>query len=399
MSGTTRIARGASHLECTGCAGTLESEQLVGVSPCCGKPLLVRYDLEGIRSEFQPDALIGRAPDLWRYEEVLPVREARFKARLGEGFTPAVDAPRLAARLGVGRLWIKDEGQNPTGSFKDRGAAVAIGRAAELGARAVAIPSIGNGGAAAAAYAAALGLEAHVFLPEDTPPATHEQIRKLGAQLYLLEGSISNARRAVLEGVRDKGWFDLSTCEEPYRVEGKKTMGYEVVEQLGFRMPDAILYPTGGGTGFIGMWKAFDEMERLGWIGSERPKMIVVQAIGCQPIVRAWEAGAEEAERWPEVRTYASGFAATKPFADFLILRAIRESGGTAVAVADRAMARWVEVVGADTGLFISPEGGATLAAVEELQRSGFLDPGDEVVVFATASGLKYVGREPRDGS
>ncbi len=379
------------------CGATYESEQLLGVSPCCATSLQVRYNLDAIRHRFRPDLLRDRRPDLWRYEDVLPVRDRRYQARIGEGFTPLVDADRTAKRLGVNRLWIKDEGQNPTGSFKDRGAAVAVGRAAELGAHAVAIPTIGNGGAAAAAYAAALGLQAHVFVPRDTPPATHEQIRKLGAELYIVDGSLSAARQAVRDGVRDEGWFDLSTLEEPYRVEGKKTMGYEIVEQLGFRIPDAILYPTGGGTGLIGMWKAFQEMERLRWIGPERPRMIVVQATGCHPMVRAWEAGADVAEPWEDVRTYASGFCATKPFGDYLILRTLRQSNGTAVAVPDRAMERWVGTIAADTGLFVSPEGGATVAAVEALRERGDLGASDEVLVFATAGGLKYVGRDPRD--
>ncbi|MBI4538495.1 MAG: threonine synthase [Gemmatimonadetes bacterium] len=392
---TERAVAGTSHLECTGCGQAWESEKLMGVSPCCTKPLFARYDLERVYPCFRPEGLRGRRPDLWRYEEVLPVRDVSCRAHLGEGFTPLVDATRLAARLGVGRVWIKDEGQNPTGSFKDRGASVAVARAKELGATEVAIPTIGNGGAAAAAYGAALDVAVHVFLPRDTPPATHEQIRALGAELHLLDGNVANSRQAVREGVRQHGWFDLSTLEEPYRVEGKKTMGYEVVEQLGFRLPDVIVYPTGGGTGFIGMWKAFDEMERLGWIGPERPRMVVVQATGCQPIVRAWEQGAETAEPWGEVRTYAAGFGATRVFADFLILRIIRASGGAAVAVPDEAMARWVEIVGKDTGLFISPEGGATLAAVECLRERGLVSEDDEVVAFATASGLKYVGLRP----
>ena len=387
---------GATHLECTGTGAAVESEQLIGLS-AVGKPLFARYDLDAIADRFTPDAVAGRDADLWRYEEVLPVRDRSAQLKLGEGWSPLVDAPRTAARLAVRKLWIKDEGQNPTGSFKARGLCLAVSRALELGAEELALPSAGNAGSAAAAYGAAAGLPVHVVVPSDTPPAILEEIRALGADLQLLDGLISDCGKVVKQGVEQHGWFDLSTLKEPYRVEGKKTMGYELFEQLGRRLPDAIIYPTGGGTGLIGMWKAFDEMERLGWIGPERPKMFTVQATGCAPMVRAWEAGAESAETWQDAATYAAGLRVPGAVGDFLILRALRESGGGAVAVPDHVMAQWVLHLGADTGIFAAPEGGATAAAVPMLVEKDLISPEDEVVLFNTGSGLKYAGMEPID--
>lgn len=385
---------GAAYLECTATGEELESERLQGLSPA-GKPLFARYDLGSIGPAFQADALAGRRADLWRYEEVLPVRDRRFQLQLGEGWTPLVESSRLAEAVGVRRLWVKDEGQNPTGTFKARGLCLAVSRAWELGATELAIPSAGNAGGAAAAYAAAADLPVHVIVPSDTPAPILEEIRALGADLRLLDGLITDCGRVVRRGVEEEGWFDLSTLKEPYRVEGKKTMGYEVYEQLGFRLPDAIVYPTGGGTGLIGMWKAFDEMERMGWIGAERPKMFSVQAERCAPIVRAWEAGAAEAEPWEDARTYASGLRVPSAVGDFLILRALRESGGGAVAVPDAGMAEWVGRLGAATGIFAAPEGGATAAAVPRLLEKGLLSEDDEVVLFNTGSGLKYAGMTP----
>ncbi len=325
------------------------------------------------------------------------MRDPACQISLGEGWTPMLDAPRTADRLGVARVWVKDEGQNPTGSFKARGLCLAVARALELGAQELALPTAGNAGSAAAAYGAAAGLPVHVVAPTDTPLPILEEMRALGADLQLLDGLISDCGKVVKQGVEEHGWFDLSTLKEPYRVEGKKTMGYELWEQLGRRLPDAIVYPTGGGTGLIGMWKAFDEMERMGWIGSERPKMFTVQAQGCAPMVRAWEQGAEHAETWQDAATYASGLRVPGAVGDFLILRALRESGGGAVAVSDHAMAQWVEKLGADTGVFAAPEGGATAAAVTLLKEKGMIDEGDEVLLFNTGSGLKYVGMEPID--
>jgi threonine synthase len=387
---------GATHLECTWTGEGVASEQLIGVSEA-GKPLFARYDLAALREEFTPSTVACRRADLWRYAEVLPVRDARARLALGEGWTPLLDAPRTADRLGVERLWIKDEGQNPTGSFKARGLCLAVSRALELGAEAVALPSAGNAGSAAAAYGAAAGLPVHVVVPSDTPAPIIEEIRALGAHLQLLDGLITDCARVVRAGVEREGWFDLSTLKEPYRVEGKKTMGYELVEQLGGRLPDAIVYPTGGGTGLIGMWKAFDEMEALGWIGSARPKMFTVQAAGCAPIVRAWEAGAEHAEPWQDASTYAAGLRVPGAIGDFLMLRALRASGGGAVAVSDHTMAEWVAWLGADTGVFAAPEGGATAAAVPLLRDRGMISASDEVVLFNTGSGLKYVGMSPLD--
>jgi threonine synthase len=384
-------AAGATHLECTRCGRTFESERLWRLSECCEKPLYPRYDLESLRSSFRPDVLHGREPTLWRYAEVLPVRDRSYRLTLGEGFTPLLCVPRLAERLGLRRLWVKDEGQNPTGSFKARGLAVAVARAWELGARELALPSAGNAGSAAAAYAAAAGLPCHVVMPQDTPRVIVEETRTLGANVDLITGLITDAGACVAEGVRQHGWFDLSTLKEPYRVEGKKTMGYELFEQLGGRLPDAIVYPTGGGTGLVGMWKAFDEMERLGWIGAERPRMFSVQASGCAPIVRAWERGAETAEPWVDAQTYAAGLRVPRAVGDFLILDAVRASQGAAVAVDDGTMADAVRLVASCTGIFTAPEGGAVAAAVPLLLGQGTLTADDEVVLFLTGSGLKYV--------
>ena len=387
---------GATHLECMGTGERHESEQLIGLSPV-GKPLFARYDLDALRGRFTPEAVAGRRPDLWRYEDVLPVRDRSCQVSLGEGWTPLVDAARTAERVGIRRLLIKNEGINPTGSFKDRGLCMAVSRALELGAKELALPSAGNAGSAAAAYGAAAGLPVHVVVPKDTPEPILQEMMALGADVQLLDGLISDCGKVVKKGVEEHGWWDLSTLKEPYRVEGKKTMGYELFEQLGGRLPDAIIYPTGGGTGLIGMWKAFNEMERMGWIGSERPKMFTVQAAGCAPMVRAWEEGKESADFWEGAATYASGLRVPGAVGDFLILRALRESNGGAVAIPDHVMKAWVEFLGADTGIFAAPEGGATVAAVPQLIHRGLLADDEEVVAFNTGSGLKYVGMTPVD--
>lgn len=379
-----------THLECTLCGDEYDGEQLQGLSPCCQKPLYPRYDLASIKKRFTPAALPGREPTLWRYAEVLPVSNPRHRISLGEGYTPLLDAPRLAHEIDVRKLLIKDEGQNPTGSFKARGLVMAIARARELGVHAVAIPSAGNAGSATAAYAAAAGMTAHVVVPQDTPKPILEEMRALGADVELIAGLITDAAVRVAEGVKEHGWFDLSTLKEPYRVEGKKTMGYELFEQLG-RLPDAIVYPTGGGTGLVGMWKAFEEMEQLGWIDAQRPKMFCVQAEGCAPIVRAWQQSDEFAEPWQNAHTYAAGLRVPKAVGDFLILRGIRDSGGAAIAVSDADMRAAVEQMGRTTGIFAAPEGGATLAAVPMLIEQGYLSADEEIVLFNTGSGLKYV--------
>jgi threonine synthase len=384
-------AGGATHLECTRCGASYNAEEPHRLSPCCEKPLYPRYDLDAIGARLTRDDLVGRPADLWRYAELLPVRDPANAVRLGEGWTPMIDTPRLAARIGVARCWVKDEGQNPTASFKARGLCMAISRAKELGITEVALPSAGNAGSATAAYAAAAGMRAHVVVPRDTPHPILEEMRALGADLELFDGLITDCAARVAEGCRDHGWFDLSTLKEPYRVEGKKTMGYEVAEQLGWRLPDVIVYPTGGGTGLVGMWKAFDEMERLGWIGPERPRMISVQASGCAPIVRAWEQGTEHAEPWAGAHTYASGLRVPRAVGDFLILDAVRRSGGAAIAVDDDEMRAWTPLVGADTGIFCAPEGAATAVAAARLRQSGAIRADDEVVLFNTGSGLKYV--------
>lgn len=387
---------GATHLECTATGERHESEQLQRLSPA-GKPFFARYDLEALKGTFTPEVVRDRDPDLWRYAEVLPVRDPACRITLGEGFTPLLDAPRLAQRMGATRVLVKEEGQNPTGSFKARGLCMAVSRALELGASAIAIPTAGNAGSAAAAYGAAAGLPVHVVAPRDTPAPIVAEIRALGANLRLIDGLITDCGVEVRKGVEEHGWFDVSTLKEPYRVEGKKTMGYELFEQLGGRLPDAIFYPTGGGTGLIGMWKAFDEMEQLGWIGSERPRMYVVQAAGCAPMVRAFDAGAEHADFFEGAATYASGLRVPAAVGDFLILRTVRESGGSALAISDGEMEDWVHHVGADTGIFAAPEGGAVAAAAARLIAAGELEPEAEIVLFNTGSGLKYVGMTPLD--
>ncbi|HSJ23830.1 MAG TPA: threonine synthase [Longimicrobiales bacterium] len=381
-----------THLECTRCGATYAADRLWRLSPCCEKPLYARYDLASLAGTFTPEAVRCREATLWRYAEVLPVQDPAHRLTLGEGWTPLLAAPRLARRLGLtGRLWLKDEGQNPTGSFKARGLVMAVARAKELGATAVALPSAGNAGAAAAAYAAAADMPCHVVVPKDTPRVIVEETKALGAHVELIDGLITDAGARVAEGAKQHGWFDLSTLKEPYRAEGKKTMGYELFEQLGGRLPDVIIYPTGGGTGLVGMWKAFDEMEQLGWIGGERPKMISVQASGCAPIVRAFEGGSDYAEPWQDAHTYASGLRVPRAVGDFLILDAVRASGGTAIAVSDDVMAEAVLHIGADTGVFAAPEGGAVAAAVPLLLEQGAVTPDDEIALFITGSGLKYV--------
>ena len=388
---TVRTRAGATHLECTRCGSTHDADVLIGLSPCCGKPLYPRYDLAALRETFTPASLVGRRPDLWRYEEVLPIRDPAHRVALGEGLTPLLDAPRLAKQVGFDRVLVKDEGANPTGSFKARGLCLAVSRAKELGVREVAIPTAGNAGSATAAYAAAAGMRAHVVAPRDTPRVILEEIRALGADLELIDGLITDAAARVAEGVRAHGWFDLSTLKEPYRVEGKKTMAYELFEQLDGRLPDAIVYPTGGGTGLVGMWKGFAEMEELGWIGAARPRMISVQAEGCAPIVRAWEAGATSAEPWQDAHTIAAGLRVPRAVGDFLMLAAIGQSGGAAIAVSDEQMVEATARMGAATGVFASPEGAATLAALPGLLERGLIGRDEEVVLFNTGSGLKYV--------
>ncbi len=357
----------------------------------CGGPLLARYDLETARESWSREWIRTGPPNMWRYAPVLPVRSPASIVSLGEGMTPLVRANRLGARLGAANLWIKDEGLNPTATFKARGLSCAVSMALELGVSEVAIPSAGNAASALAAYAAAAGIEAHIFMPRDVPRANYIECRAYGAQVTLVDGLISDCARMVAERSASEGWFDISTLKEPYRIEGKKTMGYEIAEQLGWSLPDAILYPTGGGVGLIGMWKAFEELERLGWAGAARPKMIAVQAAGCQPVVRAFERGEERAEVFANASTVAAGLRVPKPYGDDLILKILRESGGTAVAVTDQELIDAGGELAAAEGIFAAPEGAASVAALRKLLASGFLAAGERVVILNTGSGLKYL--------
>ena len=380
-----------THLECALCGLKHEAHRLHNLCTACGKPLLVRYDLERARITLTKDSLASRRPDLWRYREVLPVEDDRNIVSLGEGWTPLVHAPRLGKRVGIHELYIKDESQNPTQSFKARGMTTAVSMAKELGAEKLAVPSAGNAAGALAAYAARAGLQSFIFMPRDTPRANVVECEQTGAHVTLMDGLITDCGAEVGRRKEAEGWFDVSTLKEPYRVEGKKTLGYELAEQLNWELPDVIIYPTGGGTGLIGMWKAFDEMEQMGWIGSKRPRMVTVQASGCAPIVTAFEAGKRFADEFPNAATTASGLRVPKAIGDFLILDAIRESGGTAIAVTDDELIDATKVIGAAEGLFCAPEGAACLPALEKLIDSGAIKKSDRVVLFNTGSGVKYM--------
>jgi len=380
----------AKEIVCPRCDRHFTLSQLLNLC-VCGSPLLVRYDLQRAKRALSRSSLRGREPSLWRYRELLPPQDDIPVVTLGEGFTPLIEAKMLSRDLGLNRLWIKDEGRNPTGSFKDRGMSVAVSRAKALGVKKIAIPSAGNAGGALSAYAARAGIEAHVFMPADTPWANQVEVRQYGARLNLVDGLINDCGRMIAERKAAESWFDVSTLKEPYRVEGKKTMGYEIAEQLNWSLPDVIVYPTGGGTGLIGMWKAFQEMEELGWIGEKRPRMVSVQASGCAPIVRAFKAGKETAEPWQNAQTVASGLRVPQAVADFLMLGALRESKGTALDVSDDAILAEVSRVGGSEGIFFCPEGAACIAALRQLAEQGWLKPRDEVVIFNTATGLKYL--------
>lgn len=378
-------------LECSDCARRMSADQLRNLCPDCGRPLLARYDTEEAGKALTPEALAMREPTLWRYREMLPVRDRSAIVTLSEGGTSLVHARRLGERLGMDGLYIKDESLNPTGSFKARGLAMAVSRALELGAESLAIPSAGNAAGALSAYGARAGIPVHVFMPRDTPLPFIVECRAHGAAVELVDGLITDCGKIVAARKDAEGWFDVSTLKEPYRVEGKKTMGYELAEQCGWVLPDAILYPAGGGTGLIGMWKAFAEMEALGWIGPERPRMVAVQATGCQPIVRAWEQNWPDAPEWENARTLASGLRVPFAVGDKLMLAAIRESGGEAVAVPDGDMVRGVREIGAFEGIFAAPEGGAVLAGLRKMLVLGRIERSDRVVLFNTGSGHKYV--------
>ena len=398
-----------THLECALCGKRHEARTLQNLCTECGKPLLVRYDLEAAAQTLTKANLADRDPNLWRYREVLPVDDWNNVVSLSEGWTPLFSAHRLARTLPIELdLYIKDEGQNPTQSFKARGMTAAISMAKELGVKKVAVPSAGNAAGAMAAYAARAGMEAYIFMPADTPAANVIECRQTGANVTLIDGLITDCGKIVAERKEAEGWFDVSTLKEPYRVEGKKTMGYELAEQLSsppyeggggafrgrggsLRLPDVIVYPTGGGTGLIGMWKAFDEMEQIGWIGSKRPRMITVQSATCAPIVRAFEKGERFADEFEKASTVASGLRVPKAIGDFLILDALRASGGTAVSVTDEELIAAVAEIGAAEGIFAAPEGAACLPALRKLIADGFIQRGESVVLFNTGAGVKYL--------
>jgi threonine synthase len=378
-----------THLECSLTGERYEADRLHGLS-AAGRPILVRYDLAGIGKALSRETLKGREPDLWRYREFLPVRRRQNIVSLGETMTPLISLDRSARELGAGEILVKDEGRLPTGSFKARGLAVAICMAKELGVNRVAMPTNGNAGAAMAAYASRAGMESFVFCPEDTPEVNVREIALQGAKVWRVNGLINDCGKIVGEGKQAMGWFDLSTLKEPYRIEGKKTMGLELAEQLGWELPDAIFYPTGGGTGLIGMRKAFEELEALGWIGTKRPKMIAVQATGCAPIVKAFDEGVEHAPVWPNAHTIASGIRVPVAVGDFLILRAVRQSGGYAMAVEDAAIDAARSEVARKEGLLLCPEGAATYAALKQSLSEGRISPDERVVLYNCGAGLKY---------
>jgi threonine synthase len=384
-----------THLECALCGLRHEAQRLHNLCRECGKPLLVRYDLDRAQRTLTKDSLPSRRADLWRYREVLPVVDDANIVSLGEGWTPLLHAGRLGDRLGMKQLYIKDESQNPTQSFKARGMAAAVSMAKELGVRKVAAPSAGNAGGALAAYAAPAGLECYIFMPKDTPRANVVECEQTGAHVTLMDGLITDCGAEVARRKEAEGWFDVSTLKEPYRVEGKKTLGYELAEQLNWSLPDVIIYPTGGGTGLVGMWKAFDEMEQMGWIDSRRPRMVTVQASGCAPIVRAFESGERFAAEFPNAATVASGLRVPKAIGDFLILDALRQSGGTAIAVTDAELIDATREIGAAEGVFCAPEGAACLPALRKLLASDQVKADDQVVLFNTGAGVKYLEAFP----
>src|ERR1051326_4025871 len=380
-----------TQLECTNWGMNYGWRELQNLCTKCQKPLFPVYDLEAVGKKLKKEELAGREKSLWRFREVLPLPMEVEPVTLGEGGTPLLRANIFGKAIGLTSLWVKDEAQNPTQSFKARGMTTAVSMAKYLGAKKLAVPSAGNAGGALAAYAARAGMEAHIFMPKDTPRANIIECRELGAHVTLIDGLITDCGAEIARWKENEGWFDISTLKEPYRVEGKKTLGYELAEQLNWELPDAILYPTGGGTGLIGMWKAFDEMEALGWIGEKRPRMFAVQAAGCAPIVRAFEAGKKSAAEFPNAHTVASGLRVPKAIGDFLILQILRDSHGGAVAVDDEEMIRIAREVGSKEGLFICPEGAACFAALKSLQRAGKIIAGERVIIFNTGSGIKYI--------
>ncbi|HEX9311989.1 MAG TPA: threonine synthase [Actinomycetota bacterium] len=377
-----------TSLSCPRCGRALDHRELHGLCPC-GSPLLVEYDLESVARAASKEALSGHPPTMWRYREFLPVEDPGRVVSLGEGLTPLVPTPVLRRRFGLPRLWVKDDGLNPTGTFKARGAACGVARARELGVADVALATAGNAGGAWACYGAAAGVGVHVAMPRDAPPANLLECRLHGADVMLVDGLISEAG-ALIDGMAaERGWFDVSTLKEPYRIEGKKTLGLELAEQFGWTMPDAIVYPAGGGVGLIGIWRALDQLRRIGWLQGDTPRLIVTQSEGCAPLVNAFEEGREESESWPDGRTFAAGLRVPKARGDFLVLRAVRETGGTAVAVSDELIAEMMVELGR-AGVAAAPEGAATLAAAVRLRERGELGPDDRIVLINTGTVYKY---------
>jgi len=376
-------------LYCSKCDRRYELDKIITLCEC-GAPLLVDYDYEKAASELKKENLKDRAHSMWRYAELLPVKDAENMISLGEGCTPLLKSTSIGGSLGLRDLYLKDETNNPTGSFKARGLAMAVSRAKELGLKKLIIPTAGNAGSALAAYAARAGMRAYIIMPEDTPEPFKLDCSIYGAELEFVKGSIKDCGKRAAEKVEEEGWFPVSTLKEPYRIEGKKTMGYELAEHFDFSLPDVIIYPTGGGTGLIGMWKAFDEMERMGWIEGKKPRMISVQSEGCAPMVRAFEEGEPAAEEWKDPETKAMGLRVPSAIGDFLILNAVRESGGTAVAVSEEDLMKCTYDLGEYEGIFSSPEGGATLAALKKLLKSGHISADESVVLFITGNGMKY---------
>ena len=391
LTGVERLESFVTHLECSATGERVAADALHNLSPA-GRPLLVRYDLEAARESLTRDALAGRPADMWRWREILPLRRAADIVSLGESETPLVPLPRVAAQAGAdpASLLVKDEGRLPTGSFKARGVAMAVSMAKAFGARRIAMPTNGNAGAALAAYGARAGMEVELFCPDDTPAVNLGEMAVHGARVHRVDGLIDDCGARVAAGAAEGRWFDLSTLKEPYRIEGKKTMGLELAWQFGWSLPDLIFYPTGGGTGLIGMWKGFAELEALGLIGAERPRMVAVQAEGCAPIVRAWQSGATHAERWENASTAAAGIRVPQAIGDFLILAAVRESGGFAIAVSEAEIEAARDDAAREDGLLLCPEGAATLAAWRGALAQGLIGPGERAALFNCASGLKY---------
>lgn len=377
-----------TDIVCTRCRKTYTDDHRLFLCEC-GAPLFVQYDLEKVKAHLKKEMMKERPKTLWRYQEMLPINDPKNILSLGEGFTPLFYTPSLGKVLGIDNLYVKDESLNPTGSFKARGMSTALSKAKELGVTKICLPTAGNAGGAAAAYGALGGMEVMIAMPESTPETFKAEASALGAKTMFVKGSITDAGK-YLKTVTDASWYDVSTLKEPYRVEGKKTMGIEIAEQMNWTLPDVIIYPTGGGTGLIGMWKAFKELGEMGWISSHRPRMVTVQAEGCAPIVRAFHEGAESAGEWQNPETIAAGLRVPKAVGDFLMLRALRESGGTAITVSDEEIIKGVKLTGKYAGIFAAPEGGAAVIAAQKLRDSGFIKPQDKVVIFITGSGLKY---------